>query len=109
MTKVHSPFFGWESVGPGVEFEARDLAPVATKENIIPLLREALSKPSSLEVRLTPRSRKHAFIDMQTVNAIITVHDNLRPENQQKFLDTTGGNPVKMGSMAWKLIGKQGG
>lgn len=42
------------------------------------------------------------FIDAQTANAIVTVHDALNPENQAKF---AGIDDVKrMATVAWKLV-----
>lgn len=40
-------------------------------------------------------------LDMQTANAVITVHDHLKPENQKVFLEMP---PWRMVDVAWKLL-----
>ena len=46
------------------------------------------------------------MVDVQTANAIIQIHDNLKPERQKQFMAM----PItKMSAVAWNILGKVSG
>ena len=58
------------------------------------------------EIKDTRGARKIGkfLVDMQTANAILTVHKALKPKNREKFKRIINSDVRKASAIAWKLV-----
>jgi hypothetical protein len=69
---------------------------VSTTMNVIDTLRHIIEQHNAQEI-------DKLLVDVQSANAVVSVHDKLNPQNQHKFTQL---NIRTMVDVAWKLIGR---
>ncbi len=58
------------------------------------------------EIKDTHSARKigRFLVDVQTANAVLTIHKALKPTNREKFKKIINSDVRKASSIAWKLV-----